>query len=240
MRCRHPIERTGRGLDQSTGGGQGHASSVSTPVVRAEAIEQLGTPTRASLSSRSFGGGCVAVCFGGVPLVGWVRGPFGLSCGCPWGVGRPHTIPSPAVGGGGVGPRPFFFMLCARRCPTLPHPGGCSTIGAGGLSFRVRNGAGRGSPAMTTETSCRAVHDPHPVVGGGLVLGLVLDRIVDAQRCFLCFTAPYRVVGGGVVVCVGQLVPVSSNPCGSSTSGLSTQWSAGGLPPPEGGVDTSS
>ena len=43
------------------------------------------------------------------------------------------------------------FGLCARRCPTLPHPGGCSTIGAGGLSFRVRNGAGRGSPAMTTE-----------------------------------------------------------------------------------------
>ena len=58
------------------------------------------------------------------------------------------------------------FGLCARRCPTLPHPGGCSTIGAGGLSFRVRNGAGRGSPAMTAETSCRAVHDPPPCGGG--------------------------------------------------------------------------
>ena len=37
-------------------------------------------------------------------------------------------------------------------CPALPYPGGCSTIGAGGLSFRVRYGAGRGSPAMTTRT----------------------------------------------------------------------------------------
>lgn len=63
------------------------------------------------------------------------------------------------------------FGLCARRCPTLPHPGGCSTIGAGGLSFRVRNGAGRGSPAMTTETSCRAVHDPPPC-GGGVGVGV--------------------------------------------------------------------
>ena len=26
------------------------------------------------------------------------------------------------------------------RCPTLPQPGGCSTIGAAGLSFQVRNG----------------------------------------------------------------------------------------------------
>ena len=30
-----------------------------------------------------------------------------------------------------------------RRCPTLPHPTECSTIGAEGLSFRVRNVTGR-------------------------------------------------------------------------------------------------
>ena len=30
-----------------------------------------------------------------------------------------------------------------RRRPTLPQPGGCSTIGAEGLSFRVRDGTGR-------------------------------------------------------------------------------------------------
>ena len=39
-----------------------------------------------------------------------------------------------------------------RRCPTLPHPGGCSTIGAMRLSFRVRNGTGRFPHAITAET----------------------------------------------------------------------------------------
>ena len=39
-----------------------------------------------------------------------------------------------------------------RRCPTLPHPGGCSTIGAERLSFRVRNGTGRFPHAITAET----------------------------------------------------------------------------------------
>jgi len=34
-------------------------------------------------------------------------------------------------------------VVCARWCPTLPHPGGCSTIGAVRLSFRVRDGSGR-------------------------------------------------------------------------------------------------
>ena len=41
------------------------------------------------------------------------------------------------------GPRPPNINVCARRCPTLPHPSECSTIGAGSLSFRVRNGTGR-------------------------------------------------------------------------------------------------
>ena len=36
------------------------------------------------------------------------------------------------------------FVVCRRRCPTLPHPGGCSTIGAGSLSFRVRKGKSPG------------------------------------------------------------------------------------------------
>src|SRR6476660_9389706 len=47
-----------------------------------------------------------------------------------------------------LGPRP----MCVRRCPTLPHPPGCSTIGAVGLSFRVRNGTGRFPHAMTAVT----------------------------------------------------------------------------------------
>ena len=36
------------------------------------------------------------------------------------------------------------------RCPTLPQPIGCSTIGAAGLSFQVRNVAGRFPGAVTT------------------------------------------------------------------------------------------
>ena len=39
-----------------------------------------------------------------------------------------------------------------RRCPTLPHYFWCSTIGAGGLSFRVRNVAGRFPSAITAVT----------------------------------------------------------------------------------------
>ena len=51
-------------------------------------------------------------------------------------------------------------VVCARWCPTLPHPGGCSTIGAVRLSFRVRDGAGRFPVAVTTETTVRAVRGP--------------------------------------------------------------------------------
>ena len=55
-----------------------------------------------------------------------------------------------------------------RRCPTLPRPVGRSTIGAGGLSFRVRDGSGRFPSAVTTGTP----HHPHksgcPVVGWGV------------------------------------------------------------------------
>ena len=71
--------------------------------------------------------------------------------------------------------------LCARpplggvlwRFPTLPHPLGCSTIGAAGLSFQVRNVAGRFPGAVTTTSLCRP---PPPLVGppcGGLGGGWV-------------------------------------------------------------------
>ena len=46
-----------------------------------------------------------------------------------------------------------LIQVCARWCPTLPHPGGCSTIGAVRLSFRVRDGSGRFPVAVTTETT---------------------------------------------------------------------------------------
>ena len=47
---------------------------------------------------------------------------------------------------------PFLYIECRRR-PTLPHPDECSTIGAGGLSFRVRDGTGRSPSAKTTDNT---------------------------------------------------------------------------------------
>ena len=65
-----------------------------------------------------------------------------------------------AVSGGrrkgppGVG----LFCVVVRRRPTLPHRPRCSTIGAGGLSFRVRNGSGRFPAAMAAVTLCNCQH----------------------------------------------------------------------------------
>src|SRR5690625_5022800 len=59
--------------------------------------------------------------------------------------------------------------MVVRRCPTLPHPPGCSTIGAVGLSFRVRNGTGRFPHAITTVT---LAHQPEPGVLEGETYGV--------------------------------------------------------------------
>src|SRR3954451_11675758 len=47
------------------------------------------------------------------------------------------------------------FKRVVRRRPTLPRGPPRSTIGAVGLSFRVRNGTGRFPDAMTAETLWR-------------------------------------------------------------------------------------
>ena len=49
-------------------------------------------------------------------------------------------------------------VMCVRRCPTFP-PGLGSIIGAGRLSFRVRDGSGRFPAAMAAVTLV------HPVWG---------------------------------------------------------------------------
>ena len=74
-------------------------------------------------------------------------------------------VPPPLIHPGG----------CVRRCPTLPHPLGCSTIGAARLSFRVRNGTGRFPCAMATETflCCR----PTPGVWGMIPMFVVWDIV---------------------------------------------------------------
>ena len=115
--------------------------------------------------------------------------------------------------------------VCARWCPTLPHPGGCSTIGAVRLSFRVRDGLPGVIPvAVTTETIVRAVLCCCLVLY--VVVGLAAFRnhharmmcVVDGRvGCgpysgrftLLLLHHPPNCVGG-VVVCVGLLVPVSS------------------------------
>ena len=158
----------------------------------------------------------------------------------------------------------WWGVVCARWCPALPRPVGRSTMGAGVLSFRVRDGSGRVLPAMTTETFVWGVWCANPpggcyrsthwwgcppvhgwwwwvVVSVGCLCvvvvcgccacvgGLVVGRIVDAGGL--------RVVVW-VVCCVGRLVPVSFDRYRSCTSGLSTQWSAGGLPHHIGCVET--
>ena len=118
-----------------------------------------------------------------------------------------------------LGPRPECLF---RRRPTLPHPPGCSTIGAVGLSFRVRDGTGRFPHAMTAVTLA-----PHPartqscgweICGYNIVVLLLCCVFVPCnkrgfvvwephsgrkQSCFL-FTTPQganafeSVCGGGV------------------------------------------
>ncbi len=116
---------------------------------------------------------------------------------------RIHAHPTPAAEAGERGSSPLFTLLgCVRRCPTLPHPLGCSTIGAARLSFRVRNGTGRFPCAMTTETffGCLSL----PCGWGGLQrVCWFRYRIVDASVCRLCVTC--------FVGCVTSPRPISTS-----------------------------
>ena len=98
---------------------------------------------------------------------------------------RPAGVGPARVGVGawlGRRPRAGRCGWCVFRwCPTLPLPGGGSTIGAGGLSFRVRYGSGR-FPARCGRRDgggvwCAAPGGRPPRVWGvgGLVLGCVVD-----------------------------------------------------------------
>ena len=74
-----------------------------------------------------------------------------------------------------------FLGLVFRRRPTLPQPGGCSTIGAGRLSFRVRNGTGRFPLAMTAVTLWSCSVDRTRGCGcGGSRFPYLQNRTVDA------------------------------------------------------------
>ena len=73
-------------------------------------------------------------------------------------------------------PPPPLFVVWLRRFPTLPHPVGCSTIGVVGLSFRVRNVAGRFPNTLTTASLVYPLPTPQQARGvracfGGLWVG---------------------------------------------------------------------
>ncbi len=93
---------------------------------------------------------------------------------------------------------------CVRRRPTLPRSLPRSTIGAEGLSFRVRDGTGRFPFAMIAETLWRCGH-------------LTIPREPHSGR-------ETRIMWQ----VLGLLVPVSYMRCRTSTSGLSTRWSTRG------------
>ena len=84
------------------------------------------------------------------------------------------------------------------RCPTLPQPIGCSTIGAAGLSFQVRNVAGRFPGAVTTTRLFVQHHPPPRVLGGGC--GLIVVCIVVAAVLLRCCFVTRTVCLGGCLV----------------------------------------
>ena len=145
-----------------------------------------------------------------------------------------------------------LFLRVMRRCATLPHPVECSTIAVPGLSFRVRNGTGRLTWAMTAANLQFSVRERERAVPAGLVV----VREPDSGREFhdLCLTASepsvpchqsfpavktHRTPARGVcVIAFRPLVPVSSTPRGASTSGLSTTCSAWGLQALEGATES--
>src|SRR6478672_7091930 len=89
-----------------------------------------------------------------------------------------------------LGPRP----MCVRRCPTLPHPPGCSTIGAVGLSFRVRDGTGRFPHAMTAVTLA-----PPRTRGAGVGKSVVTTSVVLLFCCGFVPQATGLLVGNHIV-----------------------------------------
>ena len=68
------------------------------------------------------------------------------------------------------------ILICVRRCPTFP-PGLGSIIGAGRLSFRVRDGSGRFPAAITAVT----LFSFQPQVF--LVVGCGLSEFMDVRGC---------------------------------------------------------
>ena len=129
-----------------------------------------------------------------------------------------------------------------RRCATLPHPVGCSTIAVPGLSFRVRNGSGRlpwAMAAASLQLSTRVGWLCGCLGTGGWTRRVCVFVVVD--RVLVGLVSVSRMLGqcpwnGSGVFVFRPLVPVSSTARAASTSGLSTRCSTWGLSPPRRGV----
>ena len=87
-----------------------------------------------------------------------------------------NTQTSSWPGAAVVGGSRASCVVCARWCPTLPHPGGCSTIGAVRLSFRVRDG-GRAFP-------CRCDHRDDCTGSAWAVL--IVVTVIRLSGCLGC------------------------------------------------------
>ena len=120
----------------------------------------------------------------------------------------------------------LFVVVWCRRFLTLPQPPGCSTISAGRLSFRVRNGSGRFPAAIGHRQTLRAYSGCWCCVRYCVVDAS--DSDVSVALLFVLFLQTLIVVWVWCV-CFGLLVPVAFTPCGASRSGLSTPSSLGDL-----------
>ena len=157
----------------------------------------------------------------------------------------PHFCPRNAEGAPPKGEAPPSKKN-VRRCPTLPHSLPCSTIGAGELNYRVRNGTGCFPSAKTTEQPTHPT--PTHVRGGG---SLHDDRHTHIHltntvpSCFLGTTQGREHHTNGFALNVrvfkplGLLVPVDSTRYRASIPGLSTRSSTGGLTPTKGWENSS-
>ena len=135
-----------------------------------------------------------------------------------------------------------------RRRATLPHPLECSTIAAPGLSYRVRNGTGRLTRAMTTANLMATARKPKESKPA-CYRWRFGNRLADARQTPIvvsfsdhpnAYCRPGRSstgktrnqpsTRGSELLCRRRpLVPVGSTPHGASTSGLSNTCSTCGL-----------
>ena len=109
--------------------------------------------------------------------------------------------------------------MFVRRRPTLPQPLGCSTIGAGRLNFRVRDGSGCFPVAVAAVTLRTGASPPWtPISAVAVGWSSLCGRVVcgDGVVCVLLSLNTCKLVGLLVVlgVCVASVRPISTGRLG--------------------------